>query len=97
MNSHPTRHFLYASVAGLVLSAAAVSASAATLTTLSSMSLSCIDFKQNSNGSWTPTHTVTIFSDKGTLKLTPSMKFVLGTPVGGIDIAEILWRECAPR
>jgi hypothetical protein len=63
--------------------------------TLASMNLSCSDFKQNQNGSWSPLHTVQITRAHGTgVKMGPSTSFDDRAVFGGVRLAQVLQREC---
>jgi hypothetical protein len=58
--------------------------------------ISCADFRQHSNGSWTPVRTVTLVAPQGPIAVGPSDTF--GIDVGGtiynLKIARILNDRC---
>ena len=58
--------------------------------TLKSLNLSCSDFKQNTNGSWSPLHTVQI----GPASIGTGVSFSPGVSFGGVNLAVLLNTEC---
>jgi hypothetical protein len=63
--------------------------------TLASLHLSCDDFKQNDDGSWSSVHTVKIMKSNGTgVKMSPGTSFGAGSVFGGVHLAEMLHKEC---
>jgi hypothetical protein len=52
--------------------------------------LSCADFHQNSDGSWSPTHTLLV----GTVAMSPGSRFQRGMKVFGSDLATTLTTKC---
>lgn len=78
-------------LAAAVLTAQAMPAPA--LPTLASLNLSCGDFKQNSEGWWSPTHPISI----GAMTMTAVTSFHAGDTVGGengVDLGAMLDKEC---
>lgn len=78
-------------VAALALTAQAAPAPA--LPTLASLNLSCSDFKQDSQGGWSPAHPISI----GAMTMTAVTSFHAGDTVGGqngVDLGTILDKEC---
>jgi len=66
--------------------------------TLASINLSCSDFKQNQNGSWSPLHTIKITRAHGTgVKMGPGTSFDEGAVFGGVRLAQVLHKECLSR
>jgi hypothetical protein len=62
---------------------------------LASLRLTCTDFKQNQNGSWSPVHTIKITNANGTgVKMGPSASFDEGAVFGGVRLAAVLKKEC---
>jgi hypothetical protein len=76
--------------AALLLASSHTIAQAPPPTTLASLNLTCSDFKQNGDGSWSPTHPITIVG----AKLGPGSHLVEGTVIGGAPIATLLNKEC---
>jgi hypothetical protein len=58
--------------------------------TLASLNLSCGDFRDNHDGSWTPLHPVTV----GPVQMGPGVSFREGDALAGIDVAALLNKEC---
>ena len=58
--------------------------------------INCADFRQNSNGSWTPVRTVTLIAPQGPFTVSPSEQF--GIETGGnlfnLKIAQLLNDHC---
>jgi hypothetical protein len=84
-------------IAGIALAVfaplAAVQASAEL--TLASLTLSCGDFKQNQNGSWSPVRTIRISNADGTgVKMGPGVAFGADAAFGGVRLAALLNKEC---
>ncbi|HLI21124.1 MAG TPA: hypothetical protein VKV32_08405 [Stellaceae bacterium] len=80
----------------IIVTAAVLTAQAASLPTLESLNLSCTDFKQNSQGWWSPTHPISL----GVMTLTAASYFHAGDSVGGrngVDLGAILDKECKPK
>jgi len=61
--------------------------------TLQGPALSCADFRQNSDGSWSPTHTLLV----GTVAMSPGSRFQRGMKVFGSDLATTLTSKCLTR
>jgi hypothetical protein len=63
--------------------------------TLASLHLSCGDFKQNDDGSWSTVHAVKITNPNGTgVQMGPGTSFSAGSVFGGVHLAEVLHKEC---
>jgi len=61
--------------------------------TLKSLNLTCSDFRQNQDGSWSTVHAV----GWGTISIPANVSFKAGITLNGVDIAAILNKECASR
>lgn len=62
----------------------------ATAPTLASLHLACSDFKRNSDGSWSPLHSLTL---RGAI-MNPGASFNTGASFNGIDLPGLLDKEC---
>jgi hypothetical protein len=84
--------------ASLVLSAlpGAAQTASAQPSAAQASGISCADFRQQSNGSWTPVRTVTLVAPQGPFTVGPSDTF--GIEVGGtlynLKVAQILNDRC---
>lgn len=56
-------------------------------------SLTCADFRRNSDGSWSPTHTLLV----GAVAMSPGSRFQTGMKVFGSDLAATLIAKCLAR
>jgi hypothetical protein len=74
----------------LAQSASASAIPAPSPPTLSSLELTCTDFKHNQNGSWSPLHPIQV----GGVRILAGVSFREGTVFSGIDLAAILKKEC---
>jgi hypothetical protein len=63
--------------------------------TLARLHLTCDDFKQTEDGSWSTVHTIKIMKPNGTgVKMGPGTSFGAGSVFGGVHLAELLQQEC---
>lgn len=86
-------------VAGLLLAATAAAAQPGLRHNPSprQVGISCGDFRQNSDGSWTPVRKVTLLGPNGPFTVEPDEIFrvqLQGTTNYGVKIAEILRDNC---
>jgi hypothetical protein len=58
--------------------------------TLASLNLSCSDFHDNQNGSWSPTHPISI----GGATVGPGASFGPGVIIAAVPLAALLNKEC---
>ncbi len=54
----------------------------------------CEDFQRNPDGSWSPTHPITIQDQNGGQILVPGMSFHSGEIFMGVDLAAALDQQC---
>ncbi len=55
--------------------------------------LSCADFRRNSDGSWSPTHTLLF----GNVAMSPGTRFQAGMKIFGSDLGATLTARCLAR
>lgn len=65
-------------------------AAAQNTTDLSRLRVSCGDFTQNRDNTWSPTHAITV----GVTVVNPTASFRAGESVAGADLGAILDKEC---
>jgi hypothetical protein len=86
-------------IMGLILAATAAAAQPGPRSNPSprEVGISCRDFRQNSDGSWTPIRKVTLLGPNGPFTVEPDEIFRIqlqGTTNYGVKIAEILRDNC---
>jgi hypothetical protein len=82
---------IFFAVAAALLQPAAVFAQAQSLT---SLGLKCSDFHKNDDGTWSPTHIVSLPAGGARLSISP--KDIIGpAPVAGIPLGAMLNAGCA--
>jgi hypothetical protein len=63
-----------------------------------SSALTCADFRHRPDGSWSPLREIIVTSSGGaSVNIVPGASLARAASIGGIDLATLLDRQCAPR